>query len=217
MADSKNTKSAAGEVVLKNVRLSYPHIEEPEASVANGPKKYSASFIIDPSTDEGKETLAAARAAFSAACRAEKKWPEDKLKKIVEAIDDDRKALRDGNKITNDEGDVQPAYVDKWVVKATRPEKQRRPAILDRRKNPVEPGDDQFPYAGCNVDAIVRFYTMTDKEKGGNGVFCGLEAIRFRSDNEAFGNNGKVDTSKFDDLGDDEGGSGFSDDDDGLV
>lgn len=212
MSNTKNT-SSVGEVVLKNVRLSYPHLDEAEASVANGPKKYSASLIIDPSTKEGAEVLKDASAAFSAACRAEKKWPEDKLKKIVEAIDDDRKALRDGNTITNDEGDTPAEYVDKWVVKATRPEKQKRPLILDKRKNEIEPGDDQYPYAGCNVDAIVRFYTMTDKEKGGNGVFCGLEAVRFRSDNDAFGNNRKVDTSKFDDFDDEDDDSDGDDDD----
>lgn len=207
-------QQSVGEVVLKNVRLSFAHLDEAEASVANGPKKYSASFIIDPETEDGKATLLDARRAFSAACKAEKKWPEDKLKKIVEAIDEDRKALREGNKITNDEGDTPAEYEDKWVVKATRPEKQKRPSVFNRRKEAVEPGDDQWPYSGCYVDAVVRFYTITDKDKGGNGVFCGLEAVRFRADGEAFGNSKRVSADAFDDLDDDGEGGGFSDDDD---
>lgn len=212
-------ETSASEVLLEDVRLSYAHLDEAEASVANGPKKYSASFIIDPKSESGKKVLAKAKAAFRAACEGEKKWA-GKVDKIVPAIDADRKALRNGDSITNEEGDTPEEYQGMFVVKATRPEKQKRPVVLSRRKEKVEPGDEQFPYSGCYVDAVVRFYTITDKDKGGNGIFCGLEAVRFRRDGEAFGNSRSVDPDAFEDLDDDDenfNGGGSSDDGDDLV
>ena len=183
-------------VVLKNVRLSFPKLFTPEASVPGGPVKFGASFLIDTSSAEGKANLKAVEAAISSV--AKKAWA-DKAERIVANLAEDRKCLRDGNKATNAEGDVYDGYADmKYVASSNK----KRPQVLNRDKTPLAE-EDGVIYGGCRVDAVISVYATTRKEQGGNGIFSSLEIVRFRADDESFGA-GKVSADDYlDDLDDD--------------
>lgn len=186
-----------GQVVLKLVRLSYPHIWKPQASVEDGKLKYSANFMIDPETAEGKANIQAIKKAVAEVAKAS--WPEN-TDKIVKAIDVKRLNFRDGETFTNEEGEVYAGYEGMKIAKASNAKKF---PIVDRDKTPTSE-EDGVIYAGCYVDAVIRFYGVKGKEKGGNGIFASLEAIRFRKDGEAFGA-APVDVDDvFDDLDDEE-------------
>lgn len=185
--------------VLKNVRLSFPKLFKAEKSTDTSSPKFSAAFLIDPNTAEGKANIKAINAAIEHA--KTKAWA-DKAEKIYANIDWDRKPLRDGNKATNAEGDIYAGYEDMMFVQASSAEK-RRPQTLKRDKSPATEEDNVF-YGGCYVDAVVSVYPVTEKDKGGNGVFASIEVVRFRRDGEPFGS-GAVDADDYlDDLDDDD-------------
>jgi hypothetical protein len=186
-----------GQVVLENVRASYLHIWKAQASVKDGKLKFSANFLIDPETADGKKNIKKCNAAVNAVAKEE--WG-DKFEKILAAIATDRMNFRAGETFTNDEGDIYAGYEDQMVAKGAN---ERKFPIVDRAKQPTTESDGVI-YSGCYVDAVLRFYTVSGKDKGGNGVFASLEAIRFRRDGEAFGA-APVDVDDvFDDLPDDE-------------
>lgn len=193
-------------VVLQNVRLGFPKLfraERPTPDSKNA--KYGANFIIDPTTKTGKANVEKVKEAQRYAAKGKF---GDKWETIIKNLEKNRRAFRDGSSMTNDEGEVYNGFEGMRVVVAGRNESQGRPSNLDRHKNPVTE-EDGILYAGCYVDAVVSFYAVTGKERGGNGVFASLEVVRFRGDGEAFG--GGISSDAATDLLDD-----LDDDDDGL-
>ena len=184
-------------VVLKNVRLSFPKLFTPEASVPGGPVKFGASFLIDPDTADGKANIKTMEAAISHV--AKKAWA-DKAERIRSSLDEDRKCLREGNKATNSEGEIYDGYADMKYVTASN---KKRPQVLNRDKTPVVE-EDGVLYGGCYVDAVVSVYPTTKKEQGGNGIFASLEIVRFRADGESFGAGKLAADDYLDDIDDDD-------------
>lgn len=184
-------------VVLKNVRLGFPKLWKAEAATDEATPKFGASFIIEESSAEYKANVKACEAAV--AYVAKKRWLE-KHEKITSAIERKRKAFRDGDGETNEEGDTYTGFADSMIVAA---KNNKRPQILNRDKTPLAE-EDGVIYAGCYVDAVVSFYTTADKKQGGNGLFASIEIVRFRKDGEPFGA-GKLDADDYlDDLDDDD-------------
>lgn len=182
-------KSQVGEVRLENVRLSFcDALFEPEI-VRGGKPRYSSNFIIDPSTESGKKNDAKVKAAIKAV--REEKWGPDfpKLKA-------DQLAYRDGDEESWD------GYEGNWYVSTSRAEKLGPPVVVDRNPKIQLTQKSGKPYAGCYVNAIVRFWAQDDQEFG-KRVNCTLEAVQFFKDGDSFGAT-RVDAAKaFDDFGDD--------------
>lgn len=185
-----------GEVYLRDVRLSFPHLFKKSASVEGGKEKYRASFLIDPSTKEGKKVIAAIEKAKEAV--------EAEVFGKTPTYKDDRCCFVEGEtQISNNTGDPYDGYEGMMVLKAST---DNRPTLLDRRKQPVTE-EDGVLYAGCHVDGIVRLWGTKKKEQGGIGLFASLEGVMFRRDGEAFGAT-PVGADAFDDVED------FDDDED---
>jgi hypothetical protein len=199
MADKE---PVVGEVYLKDVRLSYPHLHEKQKANEDAKPKYSAVFLIDPSTKSGKANIKKIEAAFEEA-------EEKAFKKSGMRYKEDRKAYKDGNDQLTLSGEIKDGYEDMMVVSAGNPGEFTR---LNKNRKPVDPDNSPF-YGGCQVEAFVRFYGT--KKGGAPGVFASLEAIRFWGDGESFGSGG-VGADAFDDNGDDDDDDqgGFQDDDD---
>lgn len=193
-----------GEVVLKKVRLSFPKLWKKEAATEDATPKYGASFLLDPNTPEGKANIRACREAIKAV-------QEDKFKKVVK-LKPGREGLMDGEEcISDNTGEPYSGYEGMMVVAAKNGNKF---PIVDRARRPLDE-EDGVIYAGCYVNAVIRFYGVDDPKRGGKGVFASLEAIQFHSDGEAFGA-GAIDVDEyFDEFEDDE--ESYDDDDDGLV
>ena len=186
-----------GVVVLQSVRLSFPKLFKPEASIEGGTPKFGAAFLMDPETETGKANIKALKAAINAA--AKKTWAE-KAEKVMKALDSDRSGLRDGDTATNGEGDVYSGYENMMFVSASN---RKRPQVLNRDKTPITE-EDNVIYGGCYVDAVVSVWATADKKLGGNGVFATLEVVRFRKDGEAFGASSIDADDYLDDLDDDD-------------
>lgn len=196
-----------GTFALTNVRLSFPKIWKKEKSAADGKPKYSLNLLIDPDTESGAANIELIEKELNAL--AKRTW-QDKGAKVLKALDVKRKPFLDGEDCTNSEGDVYTGYEGMKVFKAANPKDFKR---LDRDKTGLtEEMASQLNrlYAGCFVDAVVNIYPITDKDKGGNGIFASIEVLRHRRDGEAFGAAPVDEDDYLDDLPDDE-------DDDNLV
>lgn len=190
------------QVTLKNVRLSFPKLFTAEKSTPDSKPKFSAAFLIDPESEQGKDNLRRVLAAIKHVCEAQ--WSDPERYKKIKA---DRVCIGNGDEQMNQQtGEIYDGYHGMKFVKASSPE-NRRPQLVDRSRRQVAEEDQVF-YGGCYVNAVIRIYPIADQAKGGNGVFASLEAVQFYRDGDAFGA-GPIDVdSVFDDLGD---GDGFDD------
>ena len=184
-------------VVLKNVRLGFPKLWKAEAATADGTPKFGASLIMEPDSAEYKANVKACEAAV--AYVSKKTWA-DKAERISAAIERKRKAFRDGDGETNQEGDTWDGFSGTTIVSA---KNNKRPQILNRDKTPLAETNGVV-YAGCYVDAVVSFYTTSKKEQGGAGIWASLEIVRFRKDGDAFGAGSLNANDYLDDLEDDD-------------
>lgn len=174
-----------GIVTLKKVRLSFPHLFEPSASKEDGPKKYRATFLMDPNTPEGKANIKVIQAAMDKAWKGVfNKLSEEKSKKLRDKLDSDRSGLRDGDDATNKAGDVYSGYESMMYIGSTN---GRKPKVLRRDKSVIDSTEAAEIYAGCYVNAVLSIWA-TDKEKhGGAGIFATLEIVQYHSKGEPFG------------------------------
>lgn len=197
-----------GVVTLKNVRLSFPHLFEPTASIEDGPKKYRAAFLIDPNTESGKANLKVLNAAFDKAALGVWKTKE-KADKIRNKLDSDRSGLRDGEDATNKEGDVYAGYEGMKFITASN---GKKPKVLRRDKSVIDSTEAAEIYGGCYVNAVVSVWATNLEKHGGNGLFATLEIVQYAKKGEPFGAAELDEDDYLDDMGDED-----EDDDDELV
>lgn len=185
------------QVYLKGVRLSYPHLHKRQKANEDADPKFSASFLIDPSTTQGKKNINLIKTAIQAA-REKEGWP-DKLK-----LKEGRSCFFDGNDNTDDEGEIKAGYEDMMVIKASNADVV---ALFTRARKNVDPDNSPF-YAGCEVECKLGVFGT--KKGGSPGIFASLDGVRFWDDGEAFGKSAvknddwDEDDEDFDD-GEDEG------------
>lgn len=208
MADAK--KAADPRRVTLRGRLSYPTLRTKKAAVRDGKEKFSASQLFDPTTEEGRTNIKKAQVAVAAAEVAE--FGEGKAGFIAKVVEDPKRiALKKGERCKNKEGDVYKGYEGMIALTCSA---DKRPLLLYKNKTEVELEDieDVF-YGGLDVDMIVSFFCISDTDKGGNGLFCTVEAIRSLERGEAFGGGGRATADDFEDEGEDDGiGSPAEDD-----
>lgn len=189
-----------GVVTLKKVRLSFPHLFEPTASVENGPKKYRAAFLMDPETPEGKANLKVLGAAFDKAALGVWKTKE-KSDKIRAKLDSDRSGVRDGEDATNKEGDVYAGYEGMKFITASN---GKNPKVLRRDKSVIDSTKAAEIYGGCYVNAVVSVWATNQEKHGGNGMFATLEIVQYHSKGEPFGAAQLDEDDYLDDMGDED-------------
>ena len=161
------------DVMLRNVRLSFPERwNAREYKPGDGKPRWSASFLIEPGSDNDKAVQAAIKA------EAEAQW-KDKAGKTIEGM------KGNSNKFCYTPGDAKDydGYSGMMCLATHRSAKLARPAIVDRDKSPLVESDGK-PYAGCYVNAKVSIYTQAGENAG---VRASFSAIQFAKDGEPFG------------------------------
>lgn len=201
-----------GNILVKNVRLSYPHLfkawAQNDFDEHGNPtkKKFSGSFIMPVATHK-------------ADILSLKKYLEEMAKEAFkQGIPAANFCLRDGNQTGREE------YAKSWYVSASQTE-DRAPKIVDRNKAVItEANNANRIYAGCWVNVLIRPWAQNNKY--GKKVNANLLIVQRVKDDEAFGDGAVPDVDDvMDDIsGDfqeevselDEGGDGLGsmDDDD---
>jgi hypothetical protein len=179
-------------IFLSNVRLSFPQLVEPRSSVENGPKKYSADFIM-PMNHPGVQ-------AFSAEYTkgAQEKWKEH-AQAVMQLIQNDRKlrCYGQGNeKVNSKTFKHYDGYADQFYISSN---KDQMPQMIQADGSAVDATNTMAYqalarklYGGCYVNAAIRPWLQENKH--GRGIRADLVAVQFAGDDQAFGE-GRTDAS----------------------
>lgn len=223
------------QVKLNNVRLSFPHIFEPqeqENDDGTTRKSYNSVFMVPKEDNPHLDTILKRMKAGSAAAKKQawgndpESWPK---------IPASMTCFKDGD---NDDHFTTPRaeYAGHYIISSSSPA-NRPPRIVTNRKGTdnkwidAEPGKKNSPYAGCWVNAIIELYGQKKdpKRKMPNRINASFSVVQFLRDGEAFGNSGADpdDVLGDDDVGyegdidddynDGDDGGDYGDDDDALI
>lgn len=181
---------------LNNVRVSFANgLYKASAFEAGQQEKYGADFILQPDSvvlrvnADGSKTKTTLKDAELAV--ATEAWKANGAKMLA-SLEGSKKAIRDGDKRTNNAGEVYEGYEGAWYVTA---KSITRPLLIDQARQPVTE-DDGVIYSGCYVNAIVDLYA--NPKPATRGVFCGLKGVQFVRDGDAFGGSAPAKADEFD-------------------
>ena len=182
---------------LPFARLSFPRLTKAKAFEEGQEPRYEASFLLDPTHAGHKKVIAKIEAVAEEICKEH--WGGKVPKDVQYCFG------HDGN------GKEYDGYDGMFVLSSNKKESDGRVTILDSNENQVQPGDDEFPYAGCYVYGTISLWT-NQHPKGGKRVQANLRGIKFLKDGAAFSGVAPIDPeTEFEDYGDD-----FSDFDTGV-
>lgn len=190
------TKPQAEIIVVPRARLAFARIhtaEKPRDNQGNirenAKAKWSCTLLIDPSSTEGKETIAKVKAAALKVITA--KWgPKEGggWPKANPATGMGGLIMCFGN--GNDLPKVYDGYKDMFYIKCS---DTSRPLLGNRRGEPVVEGDPQCPYSGCYVRARISpwvYFPSAKNPQSANGVNMNFRSLQFVEDGQAFGGGG---------------------------
>lgn len=179
---SKET-NPTGRVMIRNARLAFPHLFEPQPSMdGQGKPRYNCTLIID---DE--KTIAKVNAAMEEAAR--EKW-KGKAETILNTlIKKDRVCMRDGDDKARYDG-----FEGNMYISAS---SQTRPTLVDKDKSQLDASDGRI-YAGCYVNASIEIWAQDNNF--GQRVNAQLRGVQFARDGDAFSAGRPADADEFDDL-----------------
>lgn len=180
---------------LENVRLSFPKLFKAEAFQEGQEKKFQATGLLDPSD-----------ASHAAKIKEIKQAAGALLKEAgLTSHELDGVCFGDGNKKvkkTKDGKVVREGYENMFYVSVNN---TTRPAVANRRGEPVSEGDPGCPYAGCYVNITLTLWVQDNQY--GKRINGNLRGVQFVKDGEAFGNAPVSVDSEFEALEDSAGGS----------
>lgn len=181
-----------GMMRIDNVIASYPHVDKPYAGDDGGVPKYSIMGLADKTTH--KDIIALVKS------------------EMIRIMAEKKVKLPSKNLFMKD-GDVHFETKDECLGRyAFTAREDARPVLRDADGNKLDPKDDmdtikELFYGGAVVSILINPWYQDNKY--GKRLNANLRAIKFVEDGEAFGE-GRVDDEE---AWDDEGGSGFDDDD----
>jgi hypothetical protein len=183
-------------IFLSNVRLSFPHLVEPQRKVSPETGKervsYSADFIM-PVDHAGFKQFVTKINEMALA-----KW-KDHAHQVMNMINADRKlrCYGEGNQKMNSKT-FQPydGYAGQMFITAGRDNPQQ---IIQADGQPVDPTNTMAyqaltrkMYGGCRVNVAIKPWLQENKH--GRGIRADLVAVQFAGDDKPFGE-GAVDAS----------------------
>ena len=183
-------------IYLSNVRLSFPHLAEPQRQVneATGKERisYNCEFIM-PQDHDGFIQFMQRYGSMVL-----EKWKEH-AQTVMGMIQQDRKLRcfgRGEEKINNKTFQPYDGYAGHVFITSGR---DSPPQMIQANAQPVDPSNTMAyqqlarkMYGGCRVNAAIKPWLQENKH--GRGVRCDLIAVQFAGDDTPFGE-GAVDAS----------------------
>lgn len=172
-----------GYFLLKNARVSYPHLARPFKSKDDDSKK-KGSYGIVSMLEEGKK--------HGELIEAIQDYISDLLKKNgAGKVSADRRFFRDGNEDANED------YEGHWIASAR---ESKRPSVRDADGDVMDPVDDEerieeMIYGGCYCNVLIRIWYQDGVKIGkgyGKRVNAGLVGVKYVEEGERFGE-GRID------------------------
>lgn len=169
------------EVILKNVRLSFPALFEPKTIADSDSAKYSAAFLFDKKSPN-----------YKALQDAEAKVVKEKWGGKAEAI---YKGIVTAGKQLVRDGDTKAEYAGYEGNYFVNSSNAARPTVVDGQRAPLTSADGK-PYGGCYVNAIIDVWAQDNQY--GKRVNASLMGVQFVKDGDAFGAGGVASADQFD-------------------
>ena len=184
-----------GTILVKDVRLSYPHLFHKWAKEGDdkAKAKFSGKFLLDKTTHaEAIKAINQRQVALQ-------------MEYFKSRIPNDKIFMRNGAELGREE------MKDSWVISAS---ESIRPEVINKDKSPIAEEDDII-YAGCFVNVLIRPWKQ--QNSFGKRVNANLLAVQFVKDGERFSSIERPDIDEaFEDESGGVQGAASSDDDDGL-
>ena len=176
-------------ILLSDVRLSFPHITEPQKNVSEKTGEtrisYNCEFIM-PADHPGFQQFMKRYGELALA-----KWAEH-AQTVMGMIQSDRKQRCYGpgeEKINKKTFKPYDGYAGHVFITAGR---DQPPQIIQADGQPIDPNNTMAyqmltrkMYGGCRVNAAVKPWVQANSY--GNGIRCDLIALQFLRDDTAFG------------------------------
>lgn len=189
------------EIIVKKVRLSFSqNLIEAKASKGGDKPRYSANFIIDMSTEEGRKTKAQVDKVIEEILAEEFKGRELVGKDVC---------LRKGDtQIDKKTDEVYKGYAGNFFISGARSEKRGAPLVTGYKTSAgaVARNHDEFPESGDWVNAKLNIYSLNGKnDKGGDPshgrkICCEIQVVQLAAKGEPLGGGGKPTTAGLDDI-----------------
>ena len=193
------------EVKKVHGRLSYPKLFKAEAYAEGQEKKFQATILLDPS--DAKEAAMIKDIKQTAAALMREAYGDDFKPSGLKGV-----CFGDGNKKVKEDGTVSEGYANMFYITITN---TVRPAVANRKGEPVAEGDPQCPYAGAIVYATLTLWAQNNTY--GKRINGNLRGVQFDKDGEAFGAGPVNVEDEFEALGDDSPAIGADDFDDDIA
>jgi len=173
-------------VQLVGVRLAFPDLFEAKPFEAGGPKRYNATALIEPGSENDKKI----RAAIAEV--AKEKWGK-KAEANLKAY------AGNSNKFCYVDGATKDydGFEGMWALSSHRREIDGRVTVIGRNKEALTPADGK-PYGGCYVNMLVDVWAQEGQYPG---MRCGLLGVQFVKDGDAFSGAAPASPDEFEDLG----------------
>ena len=190
-------------IFLSNVRLSFPHLAEPQKQVneQTGQTRisYNAEFLM-PQDHPGFAQFMKRYGELALA-----KWAEH-TNTVMQMIQVDRKLRCFGSgseKVNKKTFKPYDGYEGNVYVTAGR---DQAPQMIQADGQAIDPSNTMAfqqlarkMYGGCRVNAAVKPWLQVNKH--GNGIRCDLVAVQFAADDTAFGEGAADASSMFGNVG----------------
>jgi len=176
-------------IFLSNVRLSFPHLAEPQRQINEVTGKERISYnceLIMPQDHPGFHQFMQRYGAL-----ALEKWKEH-TQNVMSMIQQDRKTRcfgRGEEKVNKKTFQPYDGYAGNVYITAGR---DTPPQIIQADGTPVDPANTMAYqqltrklYGGCRVNAAIKPWTQDNKH--GRGIRCDLIAVQFAADDTPFG------------------------------
>ena len=190
-------------IFLSNVRLSFPHIAEPQRQTNEVTGKERISYnceLLMPADHPGFAQFMQRYGAMALA-----KWVEH-TNTVMGMIQADRKLRCFGvgeEKVNKKTFKPYDGYAGNVYITTGR---ESQPQIIEANGQAIDPNNTMAyqnltrkMYGGCRVNAAVKPWLQVNKH--GNGVRCDLVALQFAGDDTAFGEGSTDASSMFGSVG----------------
>ena len=212
MAKTTKVETVTSEKIKLRGRGAFLKIDRPRPYEEGATPRWEATVLLDPASKEG---LASIRLLFDTAAQVAKKAYDGviplALKKLAHTFvpgtaAPDPKTKDDGIKLAFYDGDTKEydGFPGTLAVPAHEYEDRAKPRIVNRKGIEVEPGEEQYPYSGCEIIQSVTLWCQNNKN--GRRIGINLRGAQFVADGEAFGGGSEIPEDEFEAL-EDEGGA----------
>ena len=176
-------------ILVSNVRLSFPHLAEPQRQVIETTGKERISYNCELIMAQDHPAFAKFMQVY--ANMALEKWKEH-AQAVMQMIQSERKLRcfgRGEEKVNKKTFQPYDGYAGNVYITVGR---DTPPQIIQADGTPIDPNNTMAyqqltrrMYGGCRVNAAIKPWLQENKY--GRGVRCDLVAIQFANDDKAFG------------------------------